>query len=671
MRSIIGYLVMFLLFSIPPSISLGADGDLDSSFGTGGIVTTDVAGAEDRAHSMAIQADGKILLTGYSTIAGSRDISLVRYNSDGSLDTSFHFDGIVTTDVASLNDSGYSVTLQPDGKILVGGYSDVNYSSRFALLRYNSNGSLDTSFHFDGIVTTDVGMSNDYAQSVTLQPDGKILVGGYSHNGSNNDMALVRYSSNGNLDSSFNSTGIVTTDISGTNDIARSVAVQADGKILLAGYSNIGGNNDMALLRYNSDGSLDTSFNSTGIVTTDIGSGDNAYSLAIQPDANGKILVGGYSYIGNYSQIALLRYNSDGSLDTSFNSSGIVTTDIGGYYDYALSIAIQADGKILVGGYSDNGSKNDMALLRYNNDGSLDTSFNSTGIVTTSVGGLNDGAYSVAVQADGNILLAGYSNISGNYDFALLRYLGTPIVQHTVTPDAGPNGSLSPDTAQMVTTGGTTDFNVAPDSGYLIDSVTGCGGALNGTTYTTAPIIEDCTVSATFAPITHILAVTVSGPGTVHSSPGTDIQCTDNCAQDYIEGTFVTLSAIPAIDYSFTGWTGNCSGTGNCLLEMNVAKNVAATFTVNPPNPVLRESDQSTYTTMQNAYDSILSGQTDTIKVKAGEQDSENLYLDRDVTVRVEGGYDDTFTSIISDTSFYGSLTISGDPVTVSNLVIK
>ncbi|WP_303722310.1 hypothetical protein [Malonomonas rubra] len=671
MRSTIGYLVVFLLFITLPATSISAEGDLDVTFGTEGIVTTDVAGSEDRAYSMAIQTDAKILLTGYSSVGSNRDISLVRYNSDGSLDTSFDSDGMLTTDVASLNDGGYSVVLQPDGKILVGGYSEVNYSAQFALLRYNSDGSLDTSFHSDGIVTTDVGILNDYGQSVALQPDGKILFGGYSHNGSNNDMALLRYNSDGSLDTSFSSNGIVTTDISSTNDIARSVAIQEDGKILLAGYSNIGGSNDMALLRYNSDGSLDTSFNGTGIVTTDIGSGDNAYSLALQPGPDGKILLAGYSYLNNYSQIALLRYNSDGSLDTSFNTTGFVTTDINGYYDYALSIALQDDGKILVGGYSDNGSKNDMALLRYNSDGSLDTSFNTTGIVTTNVGGLNDGAYSVAIQGDGNILLAGYSNIGGNYDFALLRYLGATIMQYSVTPATGLNGSLTPDTIQLVYPEETVDFTVTPDTGYQIESVSGCGGSLNGITYTTATITGDCTVTATFSQVLHTLTVSVSGQGTVHSAPGTDMECTNNCTQDYTEGTLVTLTAAPATNYNFSGWAGNCSGTGDCLVTMNAAKNVAATFTVIPPNPVMLESSQASYMTMQNAYDGILSGQTDTIKIRAGEQSPENLYFDRDVTINLQGGYDAAFANVISDTSFYGTLTLSGDPVTISNLIIK
>jgi len=672
MRSSLGNsLLVFLLLALPAG-GKAAEGELDPNFGINGIVSIDVNGLDDRAHAMAVQTDGKILLTGYSNNGSNYDIALLRYHSDGSLDTSFNATGSVTTDVATLNEAAYSVAIQTDGKILVGGYSELNYHAQMALLRYHSDGSLDTSFNATGIVTTDIGSSHEYGQGLTIQPDGKILLVGYSDNGSDNDLALVRYNSDGSLDTSFNTTGIVTLDIGGSNDLGRSIALQTDGKILVAGYSNIAGNNDMALVRFNSDGSLDTSFNTTGIVTTNVGSGDNAYSVAIQPDPDGKILLGGYSYIGNYSQVTLLRYNSDGSLDTSFNSAGIVTTDINGFYDYALSIAIQPDSKILVGGYSDNGSKNDMAVLRYNDDGSLDTSFDSDGIVTTNIGGLNDGAYSVALQPDGNILLAGYSNIAGNYDVALVRYQGTSISAYSVTPAAAPNGSLSPNSVQLVPPGETTSFSITPDPGYQLDSISGCGGSLVDTTYTTAPATQDCTVTASFSLLTHMLSLTVSGLGTVHSTPAPDMQCTANCSQDFTAGTLVTLTAAPALDYSFSGWTGDCTGTGDCQLTMDSAQNVSATFSANASNPVLLESTQGTYLTMQSAYDSIPASQADSIKVKAGEQAPENLFFDRDVTISLQGGYDDSFVNTTSTmTSFSGSLTISGSPVTVTNLVIK
>lgn len=167
------------------------------------------------------------------------------------------------------------------------------------------------------------------------------------------------------------------------------------------------------------------------------------------------------------------------------------------------------------------------------------------------------------------------------------------------------------------------------------------------------------------------LSVTVSGEGTVHSTPGTDMLCTDNCSQDYLLNTVVTLYADPAYNYSFAGWTGDCSGTGDCMVTMDVAKSVTATYLKIINDPVIIEGLQNSFTTIQQAYDSIASGQFAKIKIKAGDQVPGDLMFDRDVTISLEGGYDHIFTNIIGDTSFYGTLTITGGSVTVSNLIIK
>ncbi|MCJ2129877.1 DUF4347 domain-containing protein, partial [Methylobacterium sp. E-045] len=183
-------------------------------------------------------------------------------------------DGIVTTRVGQSSDSGYSVTVQADGRILVAGYSYNDADQDFALVRYNGDGSLDTGFGGgDGIVTTRVGPSSDVGYSVTVQADGRILVAGYSHNGSNYDFALVRYNADGTLDTGFGGgDGIVTTPVGPSSDFGYSVTVQADGRILVAGYSYNGSTGDFALLRYNADGCIDTGFGGgDGIVTTPVG----------------------------------------------------------------------------------------------------------------------------------------------------------------------------------------------------------------------------------------------------------------------------------------------------------------------------------------------------------------------------------------------------------------
>jgi len=378
----------------------------------GGKITTDFGGyGYDYGKSVTVQADSKILLGGYSFI-GSNDVSvfaLVRYHTDGSLDTGFGGDGKVTTDFRYWA-QGNSVTVQADGKILLGGYANIGSTDDFALVRYNANGSLDKSFGGDGRVTTDLG-HQEYGMSVTVQANGKILLGGSSHNGSNNDFALIRYNTDGTLDTGFGGDGIATTDFGGWEE-GSSVTVQADGKILLGGRSysindNVTSNMGFALVRYNTDGSLDTRFGGDGEVTTNFGDWDEGQSVTVQAD--GKILLGGRNN--------LARYNTDGSLDKSFGGDGKVTTDgVGG-----TSVTVQADGKILLAGVGDNGSNQDFALVRYNTDGSLDAGFGGDGIVTTDFGN-SDVGYSVTVQADGKILLAGSSHSGGYRDFALARY---------------------------------------------------------------------------------------------------------------------------------------------------------------------------------------------------------------------------------------------------------
>src|SRR6185503_10246187 len=179
---------------------------------------------------------------------------------------------------------GFAVTIQPNGKIIVAGASWGVNNDDFALARYNSNGSLDTTFDTDGKTTTPIGSGDDYGRAVALQSDGKIVVAGTSFNGSNNDFALARYNSTGSLDTTFDTDGKVTTSFGSGEDFGRGVAIQSDGKIVVAGHSD----GKFALTRYNNNGSLDMTFDTDGKVTTTIGAGDFGFAVALQPD--GKIL---------------------------------------------------------------------------------------------------------------------------------------------------------------------------------------------------------------------------------------------------------------------------------------------------------------------------------------------------------------------------------------------
>ncbi|AEV16768.1 hypothetical protein TCCBUS3UF1_17270 [Thermus sp. CCB_US3_UF1] len=394
----------------------GARGELDPTFGSGGKVTTDLGSSFDGAHALVLQPDGKLVAAGYSSNAlGLADFALVRYNPDGSLDTSFGSGGKVTTEVVQGDDKAYALVLQPDGKLVAAGYSSEGLGD-FALVRYNPDGSLDPSFGTGGKVTTNFHF--DVAHALVLQPDGKLVAAGWSQIGSNSYFALVRYNPDGTLDTSFGNGGKVTTEVGSSSDGANALVLQPDGKLVAAGYSrNAAGDYDVAMVRYNPDGSLDTSFGSRGKVITPVFSTFGS-ALVLQPD--GKLVAAGFSTnsAGN-DDFALVRYNPDGSLDRSFGTGGKVTTDLGLPRDIVHSLVLQPDGRLVAAG----SSNNDFALVRYNPDGSLDPSFGIGGKVTTAVGSSYDIAHALVLQPDGRLVAAGRSrNASGNSDFALVRY---------------------------------------------------------------------------------------------------------------------------------------------------------------------------------------------------------------------------------------------------------
>jgi uncharacterized delta-60 repeat protein len=343
----------------------------------------------------------------------------------GVLDTSFNSpNGSIIQPIDS-DDFGQSLAIQPDGKILLGGSCHNGSNWDFCIARFNSNGTLDTSFGTSGKVIQPIGSSHDYGQSLAIQADGKILLGGYCRNGIYHDFCIARFNSDGSLDNSFGTNGKVTQDIGSYDDYGYSLTIEPDGKILLGGAcytSNI----DFCIARFNSNGTLDTSFKSPhGYITQPIGSSvDSGYSLAIQPD--GKILLGGTCLNGSDYDFCIARFNSNGTLDTTFGSSGKVIQNIGSANDGGYSLVIQPDGKILLGGYCSNGINWDFCIARFETNGSPDTSSSfgtsGNGKVIQSIGSADDFGQSLAIQPDGKILLGGRCNSGSNWDFCIARF---------------------------------------------------------------------------------------------------------------------------------------------------------------------------------------------------------------------------------------------------------
>jgi uncharacterized delta-60 repeat protein len=352
------------------------DGSPDTSFSGDGRLTTEMQpgyNTYDIANAVAIQSDGKTVAAG--TTGGT--FAAARYNSDGSLDTTFDEDGRFVCGAPNGCISGgesywaHSATIQEDGKIILAGYrADSSGSRDFALVRVNPDGSLDNSFDGDGKVTTNFFGGDDEIRAVAIQAGRIVVAGNAQVSGINYDFALARYNPNGSLDTTFHGDGKVTTDFFGSDDGAYSMALQPDGKIVAAGaFHTVSSGYDFGLARYVSSGDIDTSFDSDGVQVVNFVAGtaeEVAFGVALQP-VDGKIVAAGYAPVGGVNDFALVRLNPNGSLDNTFGGDGRVNHDFGGGVAIAYGVAIQVDRRIVTAGTADMGGTNnyDYALARY------------------------------------------------------------------------------------------------------------------------------------------------------------------------------------------------------------------------------------------------------------------------------------------------------------------
>ena len=404
-------LVIAALLLLPLNLMAQQAGDLDNTFGVGGKVLTDISGENDEGQDVALQPDGKIVVAGFSPIvagAGLVQFAVARYLPDGSLDPGFGNGGVVLTSFGSINALAQTVALQADGGIIAAGYTIDNETGTggFALARYLPDGTLDTTFSGDGKLALNVGFGQ--VNDIVVQPDAKIVAIGTG--------GLARFQADGTLDATFGSGGLVSVDFD--QFVA---ALQSDGKIVTAGsFTDVDPfQRGFALARFLPDGSLDTTFGTAGRVDTDVGDEGAISALMLQPD--GKIVAAGTS-LSPGANFTLARYLSDGTLDTTFGGDGLVTTDFGvGVVSWAFGVGLQVDGKIVAAGLG--------GLARYLPDGTLDTTFGGDGIV------IDFGGSDLVIQPDGRLVVGGFFSTTGNeggFDFALARYLAEPV------PGVGP-----------------------------------------------------------------------------------------------------------------------------------------------------------------------------------------------------------------------------------------
>lgn len=362
------------------------DGTIDKGFGQDGVALSAV-GSSNYTPSVVLQPDGKILLCGATYEGFSSKFALVRFTSDGKIDNGFDVDGKLTTSIEG-GDSAYGLALQADGKIIVTGRVDTGSIStsapKIGLVRYLPDGRLDVSFDGDGKVTTSVG-SFSYAQNIVLQPDGKVLVQAYSNEGS----AVLRYLSDGSLDSSFDLDGLAILKLSSNGTKSTNVSLQPDGKIIVSIINYpLGALQENITLRYLSSGKLDSAFGNDGIVKhggNDVRFQSDGKILLVEPIDSGEIQ-------------KLIRLNVDGSIDNTFNDHDIAVSKF-----TQIDFQILADGRILVIGKIAEG----LAMLRFNSDGTRDLSFSPVITQDGSTNSLPYGELTVSSNTNSSLVNVG------------------------------------------------------------------------------------------------------------------------------------------------------------------------------------------------------------------------------------------------------------------------
>jgi uncharacterized delta-60 repeat protein len=403
-----------------------AAGLLDLSFGGNGSVTTDFLQSFDFVNTQygaAVAPNGDIVVAGTSDQNGASDFAVARYNPDGSLDNSFGMQGKVTIDLGSAEDFGQAIVIQPDGNLLVSGFSRRDGQNvDFAVIRLTSTGELDASFGTGGVAFVDFS-SRDTAWGMAMQADGKIVVAGDTSPTESRYMAVTRLMPDGQLDATFGAGGKQTVAI-GSNSSATGIAIQPDGFIVLAGFVENG--NDFGAARMTPIGQLDLAFGIGGHQTIDFGSqSDNCWGLALTGD--GRIILSGFSIqpvTGRDFAVAALT--AEGELDGSFGISGKQTIDFGSEQDTCYAMAVQPNGGLILGGYTyQTATEYDFATAWVSSTGQLDSSIGAAGRVTTDLGSVDEWIGTLLVQPDGNVIAVGTSwQTSTAYDFALARYFG-------------------------------------------------------------------------------------------------------------------------------------------------------------------------------------------------------------------------------------------------------
>jgi uncharacterized delta-60 repeat protein len=447
---------------------LTAAGTLDASFDTDGRQTVNF-GTSEAAYGVAVDSLDRVVVAGNAHNGANYDFAVARLTVAGALDSNFDSDGKQTIAFGSSGDYATGVAIDSLNRVVVAGTTGDGSSADFAVARLTAVGALDSSFDGDGKQTIAFGSLGDYATGVAVDSLGRVVVAGNTYNGSNDDFAVARFTAAGALDSSFDGDGKQTFAFGASYEAANGVAVDSLDRVVVAGSTEIGFNYDFGVARLTAVGALDSSFDGDGKQTVDFGGVDAARGVAV--DSLDRVVVAGSREIASIFDFAVARLTTAGVLDGDFDGDGQQTLGLTQSTGHGRSVAVDSVGRTVVAGYV-YGSDNDFAVTRYTSAGVLDTTFGGTGIVTFVFGQDDDSAYSVAVDSLGRIVVAGATFNGLDYDFAVAR----------LTAAGALDSSFDGDGKQII------DFNALDDMafGVAIDSlgrIAVAGATFNGLDY--------------------------------------------------------------------------------------------------------------------------------------------------------------------------------------------
>ncbi|MEW6270278.1 MAG: hypothetical protein AB1689_13385 [Thermodesulfobacteriota bacterium] len=407
-----GAVLGVLLLARPAAAMPGA---LDPGFGAGGKAAAHLAG-DDAAQAVALTDDGRIVVAGHARSAAGQDAALARFTADGVLDPSFGDGGRALADLGG-DDAAYGVAVQSDGAVVVAGTTAAGGGpgADFAVVRLDASGTLDAAFAGRGRARVDFAGGDDHARALALAPDGRVVVAGWTRRGRRTRLALARLTRDGEPDPSFGGAGRVEGGSGASDDRAHAVALQPDGRIVVAGTQG----SDLLVARFLADGTPDRTFGRSGSVTIDAGGDDAAHAVAVAD--GGALVVAGASSTGDGSRAVLARLRGDGARDARFGADGVATFAVAGGPSVARGVVLQRDGRIVVAGFAGR-DDSDLVLLRVLPDGSADESFGAGGVVAADFASRGDAAHALVLDPEGRIVVAGSTGGPAALDVLVARF---------------------------------------------------------------------------------------------------------------------------------------------------------------------------------------------------------------------------------------------------------